>query len=345
MKTLNDPTIAPTPKKQIGKRVAVFLAALIALCIVIFALGPRNTFGPDTPTPRDAPPDNPAQLDNWLKQKESVYTDLRPETAKTIVWASADKQKTPWSIVYVHGFSSSHLETHPVASIIAKQMGANLFQTRLSGHGRSGAAMAEPSPQDWIADLMEAVRIGRTLGDRVLLIGCSTGATLGTWLAVGADANLVDAYTFISPNFGPLDKASEIINLPWGKQIGTAIVGETYSWTAPYKRVEVIWTSSHPTKALFPMMALVKHVREMDLSAFRAPVLMLYSERDQVVDPAEIKLAFARISSPIKQLENVTYSTAATQHVLAGDSTAPESSAQMAESVSRWVKSLPSATN
>ena len=176
MKNPNESTVASTAPKKIGKRVAVFMAALIALCIVIFALGPRNTFGPDTPTPRDAPPDNPAQLDNWLKQKESVYTDLRPETAKTIVWASADKQKTPWSIVYVHGFSSSHLETHPVASMIAKQMGANLFQTRLSGHGRSGAAMAEPSPQDWIADLMEAVRIGRTLGDRVVLIGCSTPA-------------------------------------------------------------------------------------------------------------------------------------------------------------------------
>jgi alpha-beta hydrolase superfamily lysophospholipase len=79
----------------------------------------------------------------------------------------------------------------------------------------------------------------------------------------------------------------------------------------------------------------------MDLSAFRAPVLMLYSERDQVVDPAEIKKAFARISSPIKQLENVTYSTAATQHVLAGDSTAPESSAQMAQSISRWIQALP----
>jgi alpha-beta hydrolase superfamily lysophospholipase len=341
MNSLPSHTTAPKKALSLPRRIALGMAVLVFAVILAFALGPRNSFGPDLPTPRAAPPAQLDQLDGWLKQTEAVYADLKPETAKSIVWASAQKQRTPWAIVYVHGFGASHLETDPVATMIAKQLGANLFQTRLSGHGRSGAAMAEPTAQDWLADVMEAARIGRTLGDRVLLIGCSTGATLGTWLGAGPNAGLVDAYAFISPNFGPRDKKSEVLNWPWGQQIGAATMGDTFSWTRPYKRLELIWTTSHPSSALYPMMALVKHVRDMDLSAFQAPVVMLYSERDEVIDPAEVKKAFARLASSAKTLEPVTYSTALTQHVLAGDATAPESSKQLAQFLINWVKSLP----
>ena len=49
---------------------------------------------------------------------------------------------------------------------------------RLAGHGRSGAAMAEPLAGDWIEDMAEAMAIGRRLGDRVVVIATSTGGTL-----------------------------------------------------------------------------------------------------------------------------------------------------------------------
>ena len=103
---------------------------------------------------------------------------------KEIVWANpATKAKTPMAIVYVHGFSASKWEVRPLPDKVAAALGANLFYTRLTGHGQDGAAMAEGSVNAWINDYAEAIAIGRAIGDKVVVIGTSTGASLATWAA------------------------------------------------------------------------------------------------------------------------------------------------------------------
>jgi alpha-beta hydrolase superfamily lysophospholipase len=192
-----------------------------------------------------------------------------------------------------------------------------------------------------MADTVEAVQIGQTLGERVLLISCSTGSTLATWFATSAEGHQVAADVFISPNFGPKDKRGEIINGPWGKKIAFALQGESRGWTPENDREANAWTTHHPTQALFPMMALVKSVRDSDLSTFQTPLLVLYSEKDQVVDPVETLSAFARIGSPLKTVETVTYSQNKDQHVLAGDIKGPEAVTPMVDSIVSWAKALP----
>jgi esterase/lipase len=334
--SLNVQPTAPKNNHWVLKSLAGLLLALAAL----FFLGPINEFGPDTPTARQAPPTALADLDPWLQTSESKFEGLRPGTAKGVVWASADKQQTPWSVVYIHGFSATRLETAPLADQVAKALGANLFYTRLSGHGLPGQAMGEASAQDWMADTLEAVRIGKTLGRKVLVISCSTGSTLSTWLGTTPQAADVSAFVFISPNFGLKNKMSELINGHWGQQIATAISGDTIRYEQTDPREVVAWTGSYPTKALFPMMALVKKVRDSDLSAFQKPVLVLYSAADQTVDPEEIKATFARLGSQQKSIDAVTYSQSKGQHVLAGDIRDPQSVAPMAESIVNWTNSL-----
>ena len=91
------------------------------------------------------------------------------DAAKRIVWAGAAGQKTPLAVIYVHGFSASAEEIRPVPDEVAKALGANLFYTRLAGHGRSGDAMAEPLAGDWIEDMAEAMAILQKLsGERPL---------------------------------------------------------------------------------------------------------------------------------------------------------------------------------
>ena len=334
--SLNDQPTAPKNNHWVLKSLAGLVLALAAL----FFLGPVNEFGPDTPTARQAPPTALADLDPWLQTSESKFEGLRPGTAKGVVWASADKQQTPWSVVYIHGFSATRLETAPLADQVAKALGANLFYTRLSGHGLPGQAMGEASAQDWMADTLEAVRIGKTLGRKVLVISCSTGSTLSTWLGATPQAADVSAFVFISPNFGLKNKMSELINGHWGQQIATAISGDTIRYEQTDPREVVAWTGSYPTKALFPMMALVRKVRDSDLSVFQKPVLVLYSAADQTVDPEEIKATFARFGSQQKSIDAVTYSQSKGQHVLAGDIRDPQSVAPMAESIVNWTNSL-----
>jgi len=327
-------------RPQLGLSLWKVLAAVIAVLLAVILLGPVNAFGPDTPTPRQAPPTTLNELDPWLAKSESVFKDLRPGTAKGIVWAEGEKRKTAWSVVYIHGFSATRLETAPVADQVAKALGANLFYTRLSGHGLNGEAMGQATAQDWMADTLEAIQIGQTLGDKVLVISCSTGSTLSSWLGTTAQADQVNAFVFISPNFGLKNKMSELINGPWGKQIAYAVSGETISYEQTDPREAVAWTGSYPTKALFPMMALVKKVRDSDLSAFKKPLLVLYSAADQTVDPENIKQAFASMGSTQKTIDAVVYSHSKGQHVLAGEIRDPESVEPMATSIVKWTTSL-----
>lgn len=331
---------APVKQKRVWLRM-VFAAALVLA--VLLAAGPRNAFGPNAPAPRAQPPLALAELDAWLAQTESAQPGLRPDTAKRVVWQGAPGQRTPWAVVYVHGFSATRLETAPLAQQVAQQLGANLFETRLTGHGLDDQAMGQASVQDWLADAVEAVQVGQQLGERVLLLGVSTGATLGGWLALQPQGQGLAAQVWVSPNFGPAVQSSELINGPWGQQLALALEGEMRGQPALDARENNAWTQRYPTKALFPMMALVKQVRDSDLSAMRTPVLVLYSATDKTVDAQQTREAFARLGSPIKSLEQVTYSESVGQHVLAGDIRAPQATAPMVVQVAQWVLGLPPA--
>ncbi|KZL20096.1 hypothetical protein PsAD2_01582 [Pseudovibrio axinellae] len=63
-------------------------------------------------------------------------------------------------------------------------MEANLYYTRLTGHDRTGEALAEATLYDRINDLAEAVEIGRQIGEKIIIVSTSTGATLSAWLAM-----------------------------------------------------------------------------------------------------------------------------------------------------------------
>jgi len=335
---------APSRARRIGRRIALGLGAVLVVGAVVFMAGPRYEMGAPTPTPRDAPPESLVQLDDWLLKQESRYSDLRPNAEKMIAWHSAVKAKTPWAVVNIHGFSASRMETAPVADVVAKALGANRFETRLAGHGRSGAAMAEATPQDWFADTLEAARIGHALGDKVLMIGTSTGGTLEAWLAMRPEGEVVDAYVFISPNFGPNNPQSNVAYWPWGLQIVHAAFGETRDWTTDDPRINQAFTTRYPFKAILPMMGLVRHVKEMDLSAFKTPVLVLYSERDDVIDTGAVKKAFAQIGSNTKELKAIDYSTDKNQHVLASELHSPSSVGPLTDTIIQWLKTLPASS-
>ncbi len=333
MRNTATPRRTPSPTAR-----AVLFGFVLALAV--YFLGPKNTFGPDAPTPRAAPPEV-AQLDDWLARAEAAFPDLRPGLHKQVRWHGTPGQRTPWAVVYLHGFTASRLETAPLADTVAQRLGANLFYTRLAGHGRSAEALGEPTVQDWLADAVEAVQVGQRLGERVLVVGVSTGATLATWLGTRPEGQGVAGYVLISPNYGPKDKKAELINRPWGRELALRLEGDTRGQPDHDAAQNHAWTQVYPTRALFPMMALVQHVRESDLSGLRAPVRVLYAEGDQTVDPQEIRALFPRIGAERKTLVVVDYSDAVGQHVLAGDLRAPKATERMATDLVHWAQALP----
>lgn len=265
----------------------------------------------------------PADLDAYLQTQEARFDDITPNTEKHIIWAGAKGAKTPLSIVYLHGYSATRQETTPFSENLAKDLGANLFLTRLSGHGRGGPAMMNGTVDNWANDALEAMAIGQRLGERVIVIGTSTGGTLSTWLALQEEAEKLAALIYISPNFALAAEGADMLTWPWGKQIAEAAFGKERGFEPKNEDHARYWTSRYPTAALLPMMALVKIVDQANLGAISVPVLAIYSEKDQVVSAKKTVETLQRFSSEVVESMIVNDSTDPGNHVIAGRIASP----------------------
>ena len=318
------------------KRLFLTLAAVVAVLAVVFALGPRASVDVTL-----RPVALPEDLDGYLAQSEARLNDLRPGVEKTIVWADSSKGKTPVALVYLHGFSATRQETRPLCDTLAARLGANLFYTRLRGHGRSDDAMAEASANDWLNDSYEALEIGRRLGEQVILIGTSTGATLAAWLATQPEAaDGLLALVLVSPNFAPKDPNAQLLLWPWGTTLARLVVGPYRQWE-PYNNEQAkYWTTRYPSEVLVTMMGLVDLVDRADLGAIRAPVLVVYSPQDEVIDAGLIEARYPEIGSSPRRLVPLDTVGDPSNHVLAGAILSPENTEPVAELVLEFLAPL-----
>ena len=271
----------------------------------------------------------PEDWQRQLPQSEAAFDDMRPGLQKSIVWHDPERQEaTPLALLYLHGFFASKGELEPVVSELASALGANVFFTRLQGHGRSDAALAEASLQGWLRDTQEAWEIATRLGERVVIIGASTGGTLATWLAhAQADDPRLHALALFSPNFHPRPVwGTKLVLLPGGLGLARLLLGANTELPRYNDLQRLYWNTSYPVAALLPMMQTVRMVENLDLSIIATPTLMFYSERDRVVDSALAERRWQELGSPQKRkLALETHYPG--NHILAGDAYSPENNA------------------
>ena len=318
---------------RLGRRKGAAAAAVVS-CSLIVLLGPRVDMD-ETVIPVEVPED----VDAWLAASEADVSGIRPGDGKAVVWADSVGARTPLALVYLHGFSADRHELDPVPQRLADSLGANLFFTRFSGHGRDGAAMGEVDGGDWFQDVAEAVAVGRRLGDRVLLLGTSTGGKLATWAAGQSELkDDIAALILISPNYHPKDRTARVLLWPWGGMLAKALLGSERCWEAYNEEQERHWTTCYPTEVLLPMMGLVERVRTMPLDEVTAPTLVLYSGDDQVVDPGATTARFGRLGALPKSLRPFHGSTDPSQHVLAGDIMSPATNDAMVVAILTFLR-------
>jgi esterase/lipase len=303
------------------RRLLAGLAATLALLGLAYLFGPVQAL--DTRTVATALPAEAAELERWLAASERRLGDVIPGAEKTVRWAHEDRRRTALAIIYLHGYTATRQEVDPLCDELAAALGANVYYTRLAGHGRKPAAMGEVTGTDWLQDARDALAIGRSIGERVIVVGTSTGGTLGLWLAGQPGADDIAAQILISPNLGPRDSKGELLAGPWGAQLLALLVGEEYRWIPHNAEHARYWNWRYPSRALLPMMALVRHVRESPLEAIRIPTLTIYSPHDKVVDAGQILRAHQRLGAAIKPLYAIENSADPSSHVLAGRVLAP----------------------
>lgn len=303
-----------------ARRLVLGAVVVLAVLAALVFFGPRARVDDDV-----QPVEPPADLQRWLDSGEDSVPGIRPGDRKEVVWAHDDRRRTDIAVVYLHGFSADRHELDPVPGRIADSLGANLFFTRLTGHGRDGAAMGRATAGAWLQDTEEALAVGSRIGRRVLLMGTSTGGTLATWASAQERwRRALLASVLVSPNFGVRDGRAEMLLWPWGGLLARLVTGAERCFEPANEEQRRHWTTCYPTRALLPMMALVDHVRSLDPGRIATPVLVLYSPDDGVVDPAATERLVASFASPVKRIVQVEGNAAGEHHVLAGAILAPE---------------------
>jgi esterase/lipase len=279
----------------------------------------------------------PPDLDAWLRESEAAIRGITPGAEKTIVWAGEVGVKTAFSIIYIHGFTATRQEVAPVYDDVARTIGANLFYTRLAGHGLDGEALAAATLDDWVNDTREAYRIGERLGGRVIVAATSSGVPLALWLASQqVIAPSVAALVLASANVKPADPGAELLLWPRPLRniVLAAFVGAVRTVPTTSERDSRFWTKRYASRALVTMMETVRLGRKVRLDEITVPSLWLYAANDDVVSIPEMKRYYQRIGSTKKSLVELPH---AAGHVLAGDIMSPASNDEMEQIVAAFL--------
>jgi alpha-beta hydrolase superfamily lysophospholipase len=252
-----------------------------------------------------------------------------PGAEKRIRWAAAPGARTAYAVIYLHGFSATRQEIAPVPEQLAGAPGANLFETRLAGHGVERGALAGIRAEQWLRDGEEALAIGAALGERLILMGTSTGATLALALARHPQFAAVESLVLLSPNFGPAAAGAGVATGPFGPQLVRLAGGEERSWEPANAQQARYWTTRYPNAAVVEMMRLVDLAAKLNAQARVERAVLVYSEDDQVVSVPKFKAAFEALPATQKYRLPIADGGGPSRHVLAGDILAPENTAPL----------------
>lgn len=283
-----------------------------------------------------------SDLDLWLAEQEQAFPGIVPGTEKQVVWAGAKGVKTPLAVIYLHGFSGSAVDIKPVPDRVAKALGANLFYTRLAGHGLDGAALGAATPEDWIEDTAEALAIGRQLGDKVLVIGTSTGGTLATIaMADPAAADDVAGLVLISPNFRMKSTKARILDLGYAPIWAPWLMGPEYSIEPTSQAHATFWTNTFPISALFHVAALIRAAHTLDLAKVEIPLVVLYSPDDRVVDQSRTVSFLQDWGGPVRwEQRQMTDQDDPRSHMISGDIRSPAHTGPTVAIILDWANDL-----
>ena len=278
------------------------LLVMLFVLFLLYLLGPH----PATPSYPAELPNVPStdQLDPFIAAGESVH-HLRPDNEARVVWANDSlKRKTEYAIVYLHGFSASQEEGSPVHRNIAQLFGCNLYLSRLAEHGIDTAdQLVNLTPDNYWKSAQQALAIGKQLGNKVILMGTSTGGTQALQLAA-AYPDQVAALILFSPNIAINDPNAWMLNNPWGVQIARLVKGSNYLVADDDRPIyKQYWSKPYRLEATIVLEEMIETtMNEETFARVKQPTLLLYYYKDQqhqdpVVKVSAMKEMFAQLAT------------------------------------------------
>jgi esterase/lipase len=303
-----------------------FLKILLVLLVVgtaTYFLGPKPA-APQLTLFSGTATDSLKMIEADISKTEKAEKGIKADNEARIVWYdSSSKQKTKIAFLYIHGFSASQEEGDPVHRNIAKQFGGNLYLARLAGHGvwLGDSTMMNLTADDLYNSAEKALAIAKKLGDSVVVISTSFGGALSLQLA-SAHPEIKAVVTY-SPCIKIFDDNAELIDNPWGMQLGKLITGSYYRTLKPENPDhDKYWNMHYHMNGILAIQNFMTHT--MNSGTFKkitCPVFVGYyykneTEQDRVVKVSAMLQMFEELGTPAALKRKVAFPDAG-NHVLA----------------------------
>ncbi|MET0766720.1 MAG: alpha/beta fold hydrolase [Aeromicrobium sp.] len=202
-------------------------------------------------------------------------------------------------VLLSHGFTGSPASMVPWGRRLA-EAGHTVAVPRLPGHGTTWQEMNTTTWHDWYGELDTALTDLRAQCDWVAVCGLSMGGALALRLAEQRPDE-VDALVLVNPAIAL--KRLDLKLVPLLSRVLPSMPGVGNDIKRPGQD-EVAYDRT-PLKALASQLQLWRDVRE-NLDKVTAPLLMFRSAEDHVVDATTAGLVMKGVSSPERELVDLS---------------------------------------
>ena len=283
------------------KALKIIFGILILLSVTYF-------YGPVMPEPKltrmlPVVAGNVGEYVSHLEAAEKV----RPGNEAKIIWANdSTHAQTEYVLLYLHGFSASRMEGYPVNEDFPKRFGCNAYLSRLASHGLiTDNPLIDMTPDRLYESAKQALVIAGQLGQKVIIMGTSTGGTLALKLAADFP-DMVSGLILYSPNIKIKSKASILLSKPWGLQVARLNFGGDFreSKEDPSSEPCKYWYCRYRAEGPVYLQQLIDAtMKKVIFAKVKCPLFMGYyfkdkQHQDQTVDVKAALEMFQQVSTP-----------------------------------------------
>ena len=264
-----------------------------------------------------------ADFETYLKNKQTGLK-IKPDNESKIIWANDSlKNKTEYCLLYLHGYAACWYEGNPVHIDFARRYGMNLYAPLLASHGiDTTEALIDMTPERLYESAKEALVAAHSLGEKVILMGTSTGGTMSLKLAAD-HPELVKGLILLSPNIELNNPAAFLLSKPWGLQIGRLASHGKYRITNTDATSEdcKYWICKQRMESLVYLQQLLEATMTKETySKVKAPVFMAYYYKDEEHQDPTVRVdamlkMFDQLKTPDSEKQKQAFPEAGT-HVI-----------------------------
>lgn len=279
----------------------LLIPGLLILLGIVYLTGPRTAkFVADDKLP--AVVNDIKGVQNFVLIKES-NPEIKSFNQSWFAFSDSLPKKGKIALLYLHGFGASPYEGAPVNLWFAKRYGMNIYVPRLAEHGlKGGNALMKLSAEALWESTKEAYAIAKTLGDSVIIMGTSTGCTLGLMLA--ARYPEVKGLLMMSPNIRVKDPAAFLINNPWGLEIARLVVGaDSFNYQLD-EEFGKYWYNAYRLEGVAQLQELLEtQMTEETFEKVKQPALTLFyckdeTHCDEMVNTQKMEWMYQHLGTP-----------------------------------------------